>query len=167
MSTFELSLRNAIMQYAWVVSDLWRHHAYVHCLSAHCLPQTLRWNTEQRSDLLYLVAGNTESLEKNGFHDIICNQWFWLARSTFHPGDNSNAGECPDPSSFPRRVWFRDYFCIILCMSNYCFLLMHLTLAQACPTRSRIRLNTYLPRLMFTLITLQPFYPLDIPVMLP
>ena len=85
--------------YAWVISNRWRHHAYVHCLSARCSPQVLGLNMEQRSDLPYLVAGNTESLEKNHFHDVICNQQFWLARSTFRPGDNSNVGECPDPSS--------------------------------------------------------------------
>ena len=53
--------------------------------------------------LSYLVAGNTESLEKKHFHDIVCNQRFWLAKSTFHPGDNLNVGECPDPSSFPAK----------------------------------------------------------------
>ena len=83
--------------YAWLISDQWRHHVYVHCRSAHCSPQALRWNMEQCSDLPHLVVGNTESLEKNRFHDIICNQRFWLARSKFRPGDNLRVGECPDP----------------------------------------------------------------------
>jgi len=41
--------------YAWVISDWWRHHAYVHCRSAHCSPQVPEWNTEQDSELPYLV----------------------------------------------------------------------------------------------------------------
>jgi len=36
---------------------------------------------------------------EKSFHDVICNQWFWLARSKFRPGDDLNVQECPDPSS--------------------------------------------------------------------
>ena len=57
------------------------------------------WVKNSAAILPYLVTGNTESLEKNHFDDVICNQRFWLARSTFRLGDNSNVGECPDPSS--------------------------------------------------------------------
>jgi len=60
-------------------------------------------DTEQHSDMPYLVIANTESLEKTfPWHHVICNQQFWLVRSTFRPGDNSNVGACPnmpDPSS--------------------------------------------------------------------
>ena len=37
-----------------VISDWWRHHAYVHCRSARCSPQVPQWNTEQDSKLPYL-----------------------------------------------------------------------------------------------------------------
>ena len=85
--------------YAWVISDWWQHHAYVHCWSVCCSPQVLGWKLEQHSDLPYLVVGNTESLEKKHFHDVICNHRFWLTRSMFRPGDKSNVGVRPDPSS--------------------------------------------------------------------
>ena len=38
--------------------------------------QTLAGNTARHSDLPCLVADDTESLEANHFHDIICNRHF-------------------------------------------------------------------------------------------
>ena len=89
-----------------VNSDLWWHHAHVRCRSARCLPPTFVkysgkiLNSTVICRIRYLVVGGTESLKKNHFHDIICNQRFWLVRSTFRPGDNSDAREWPDPSSY-------------------------------------------------------------------
>ena len=99
------------MQLCIVISDLWRHRAHVHCRSARCSPQ-LSSNTrvKHRTAQRFAVSSvdGTESLKKNHFHDVICNQRFWLVRSTFRPGDNSDVCECPDPSSSLQRVWFRD-----------------------------------------------------------
>ena len=95
MPTFELSSRNAILhRYDLLIAPLNFYH-------------TLGINTPQHNDLPYLVAGDTESLEKTLFHDVTGHQRLGLARSAFLPGDNSNVGMCPDPSSRAKDLVLR------------------------------------------------------------
>ena len=48
-------------------------HTFIASLLVACLKYM---GEKQCSDLPYLVTGNTESLEKNHFDDVICNQRF-------------------------------------------------------------------------------------------
>ena len=67
------------MQLGMVIRDQLRYHACDHSRPARCSPrllQTLAGNAVRHSDLPCLVAGDTESLEKNRFPDVICNQRF-------------------------------------------------------------------------------------------
>ena len=59
------------MQLCVVISDQLRYHALLY---STC--QTLAGNAVQHSDWLCLVAGDTESLEKNRFPDVIRNRRF-------------------------------------------------------------------------------------------
>ena len=55
----------------------------------------------------YLVVGDTESLEKNLFHDVIGHPQLSLVWSAFLPGVNSSIGVCPDPSSSCKGSGFK------------------------------------------------------------
>ena len=101
------------MQLCMVISDLWWHHTHIYCQSAHCSTQVLRRNTKHHSKFAIPSCWQHWKPGENHFHDVICNQQFWLSRSTFHPGVNIPSwgqNECrrvPRPFLLLRRVWFQ------------------------------------------------------------
>ena len=98
--------------YAWVIGDWWRHHAYVHCRSAHC-SLGFKYSGETQTAQRFAIPShyNTDSLEKTiSMMSFAINDSDW-------PGQHSNPScscgqlECrrvPRPFLLPRRIWFLD-----------------------------------------------------------
>ena len=86
---------------AWVISNQWQHYTHNHYRAAHCPPQQLLPLQVRHSDLLYPVAGETESLEKA---ISMASSAISLVRSAFLPGFECTVhAETLLPM---RRLWF-------------------------------------------------------------